>query len=115
MIKERNIALCIVLSIITCGIYGIVWYVMMTDDIRNLRNGKTVSGGEALLYTIITCGIYSIYWNYKMPKELYESRIEKGEIASDDSILCLILSLLGFGIISWCVIQNDLNKLAQNN
>ena len=32
MIKERNIVLCILLSIITCGIYEIYWFCTLTDD-----------------------------------------------------------------------------------
>lgn len=32
MIQQRNIALCIVLSIVTCGLYGLYWYVCLTND-----------------------------------------------------------------------------------
>ena len=37
MIKQRNIALCIVFSIITFGIYALYWFVCLTSMlIRNL-------------------------------------------------------------------------------
>ena len=32
MIKQRNIALCIVFSIITFGIYALYWFVCLTND-----------------------------------------------------------------------------------
>ena len=32
MVTQRNIALCIILSIVTCGIYGLIWLVFLTDD-----------------------------------------------------------------------------------
>ena len=37
--KEKNIALCIILSIFTCGIYGIIWFISMTDDTVRLSDG----------------------------------------------------------------------------
>ena len=47
VIKERNIALCIIFSIITCGIYGIYWYINMVDDLNAL------SGHEDALFLSI--------------------------------------------------------------
>lgn len=69
--KERNIAVAIVLTIVTCGIYGIYWFIVLTDDTR-LASGdqQAPSGGIAFLLTLITCGIYGIYWAYKMGKTL---------------------------------------------
>ena len=32
--KERNVALAIVFTIITCGIYGIYWFVVLTDEVK---------------------------------------------------------------------------------
>ena len=32
LVENRSIALSIILSIITCGIYGIFWYAFMTND-----------------------------------------------------------------------------------
>lgn len=39
MIKQRNIGICILLSIVTCGIYGLYWFVVLTDDI-NQESGE---------------------------------------------------------------------------
>lgn len=59
MIKQRNIALCIVFSIITFGIYALYWFVCLTND-ANQESGQTdaTSGGVALLLTIVTCNIF---------------------------------------------------------
>lgn len=114
-VSERNIVLAIVLSIITCGIYGIYWFIVMTDDVnRANQDPNATSGGMAFLFTIITCGIYGLYWYYKMGKSLYEAGQKTGRPISDNSILYLILGLFGFGIISYALIQSDLNKFANN-
>ena len=113
MIKEKNIVLNIVLSLITCGIYGIVWFITMTDDVSIVNDDKELSGGKAFLFTLITCGIYSIYWSYKMGKEVYEAKTKRDMNASDNSVLYLILSLFGLSIVNYCLIQNDLNEIAK--
>ena len=55
MIQERNIVLCIVLSIITCGLYGIYWFICLTNDTAQVSEDVNFSGGKSFLFTIITC------------------------------------------------------------
>lgn len=61
MIKKRNIVLAVVLSIVTCGLYGIYWFICLNNDANALTpdDSYTTSGGMAFLFTLITCGIYS--------------------------------------------------------
>ncbi len=112
IIQNKNIATCVILSILTCGIYGIIWFVSLTDDSKRLKDDNTASGGVAFLFTLLSCGIYSIYWGYKIGKRLYEAGKEQGVDVSDNSILYIVLSLFGLGIVNYCLIQNDLNKFA---
>lgn len=113
MITKRDVAIAVILSIVTCGIYGIYWMVVMTDESNRVSGDNTTSGGMALLLTIVTCGIYGIYWNYKMGKKMYEAGCKHNKTISDNSILYLILSLVGFSIVNYCLIQSDLNKFAE--
>ena len=112
MLKEKNIATCVILTIVTCGIYGIVWFISMTDDVAYASQDRSMSGGTAFLYTILTCGIYSIYWSYKMGQLAYKAKNSRGMIGSDNSTLYLVLSILGLSIVSYCLIQSDINELA---
>ena len=65
--KQRSIAVAIILTIVTCGIYGLYWMVQLNNDINTLaEEDNAASGGKVILLSIITCGIYSIYWNFKM-------------------------------------------------
>lgn len=112
MLKEKNIAVAIILSLITCGIYGIIWFINLTDDAAYINEDRSFSGGKAFLFTLITCGIYAIYWNYKMGKTLYEGKTKRGLPASDNSVLYLILCIFGLGIVNYCLMQNDINQVA---
>ncbi len=115
MISERNIVTNIILSIITCGIYGIVWFIQITDDAALASGDNSMSGGMAFLLTLITCGIYGFYWAYKIGKLVYTAKQNKGLVANDNSILYLILQICGLGIVNYCIIQSDLNEIAKAN
>ena len=112
MIKERNIVVCILLSLITCGIYGIYWFITLTDDSAKANGDADFTGVKAFVFTLITCGIYNFYWNYKIGKEMYEAKQKRGMQANDNSTLYLILSIFGLSIVTYCLVQNDLNEMA---
>ena len=76
MITKRSIGVAILLSIVTCGIYGIYWMVVVTDDTNKAINDPNgTSGGIAVLLSIVTCGIYGIYWLINKGKNLIMQRI----------------------------------------
>lgn len=107
MIVRRSIPLAIIFTIITCGIYGIYWMIKLNDEV-NYLSGETqaTSGVVVFLLGIVTCGIYLFYWLYKMGERC--DRI-KG-MNSSSGILYLILGLLGLSIVSYCLMQDTINK-----
>ena len=108
-IKNRSIPMCVILSIVTVGIYGIYWFIMITNESNALApNNATTSGGKAFLLTIVTIGIYSIYWNYKLGAKVDEMKGTE----SNTAILYLIIGLVGFSIINCCLAQSEINKHA---
>ena len=113
MIERRNIAVCIVLTLVTCGIYGIYWIVCLTNDVNTVSGDVNgTSGGMVVLLTIVTCGIYGIYWAYKQGEKLDFTKNNRGIPSSNSGVLYLILQIFRFGIIAYALMQNELNKLA---
>lgn len=103
--KKRNIGLAVLFSIITLGIYGIYWYVCLTNDSNTINpEEKTAGGGLAILLTIVTFGIYSYYWNYKLGKKLTGS-----------GTLYVILTLFGLGFINYILAQSEINKYIEKS
>lgn len=111
-IAHRNILVCILLTFVTCGIYGIYWFVCITNDTNRLTPAPDTSGGLAFLFSFLTCGIYGFYWSYRKGEIICEYRRRQGIPASSDGVMYLILSLCGLSIITLCLIQHDLNKIA---
>ncbi len=117
MIQQRNIATSIILTIFTCGIYGIIWFIQLTDDVRNASGDESIpSGGIAFLLTLVTCGIYGFYWAYKLGKALNVAQSRAGfSVTADNSVLYLILQIFGLGIVNYALMQNQLNMIAGGN
>lgn len=112
MPQKRSIAMAIVLSIITCGIYGIYWYIKLTDDINYVSGEDGTSGVMAFLFSLITCGIYTFYWAYTWGKRLNHAKEQRGlPVDSNMPFIYLVLAIFGLSIISWAIMQDDLNRL----
>lgn len=112
MVQQRNIAVCIILSIVTCGLYGIYWFIVLSDDANTASGTQGTSGGMAFLFTLITCGIYGLYWMYKQGEKIDYAKSQRGIPSSNSGVLYLILGIIGLSIISYALMQNELNKLA---
>lgn len=112
-ITKRSIVTAIILSVVTCGIYGIYWFICLTNEV-NQASGEpqATSGAMAFLFNLLTCGIYSIYWSYKMGERMSVAGQRYGRPIENRSMLYLILSIFGLGIVNYCLIQDDLNKLS---
>ena len=107
-IQTRSIVKAIVLSLVTCGIYGIYWFVKLTNELNAMTNNQNdTSGGMCLLLSIVTCGIYSFYWAYKMGTK--KDSLE-GNTSGSSAILYLVLSIFGLGIVAYALIQDAMNK-----
>lgn len=113
MIQQRNLAVCIILTIVTCGIYGLVWLYWLNDDTNTVSNEPNpTSGGIVILLSIVTCGIYGIYWAYKQGEKLNRANEMRGMAKSDRSIIYLVLVIFGLGIVAYALMQDELNNLA---
>lgn len=113
MLKQRSIVTCILLSIVTCGIYSIYWFIVLTDETNNAVGKPGTSGVTAFLLTLVTCGIYGWYWAYKQGEKLDEAKNARGIVSSNSGILYIILQLFQLGIVNYALMQDSLNKLAE--
>lgn len=111
--QQRSIPMYIILSIVTCGLFGLYWFIVLTDE-TNEVTGQTqlASGPMALILTIITCNIYGWYWAYKMGEKVDMIKAQNGQSSSNSGILFIILQALGLGIVNYALAQDALNHTA---
>lgn len=75
MIKKRKIGLYIFLSIITLGIYDIVFWYKWTEDLNKICDGDDKDSGNyllVLLLDVFSLFIYVFVWNYQMVERMYQ-------------------------------------------
>lgn len=103
-IKNRNIIVALLLSIITCGIYGIYWIWCMANEALSVK-------GESNILINILCLFLPFIGFYMLEKEFAAGCAAQGIEHKDNAILYLILGLI-FPVANLLLVQNDLNKLA---
>ena len=106
-IKKRNIVTCIILSLITCGIYAIYWAIMLAKEAVSV---KDPADSGVLEIVLLLCLPFLGF--FLAEKKMAEGCAAKGIAHDDRSIIYLILGILGLGIVNFCMMQNDLNGLA---
>ena len=111
-IEERNLALAIVLTLVTCGIYGLYWIYMMTEEMKMASGDESLNGILACLLPIVTCNIYGLYWAYKVGKDVPAAKASVGLTGEDKSVLFLVLDLVGLSIVTYALLQCELNDIA---
>lgn len=107
----RNVAVDIILTIVTCGIYGIYWQYKKIDALNGWLERQDFSFGLWLLLSIITCGIFAIYYEYKMAQGIVEIQEKFSlRISRDLPLISLVLCIFGLGIVSLAIQQSEINK-----
>ena len=96
VVKEKSIGLCVVLSLVTCGIYSIYWLYTIAHDLNDL------------------CGIYLLYYLWKAGKMVSSLTRSNGHHPSDDSIVLMVLSILQLSLVSYCILQSHINGFAKD-
>lgn len=109
--EVRSPVMVLVLSLITCGIYQLYWIYKVSEETQSHLGLTTTSPGMELLFCIITCGFYTIYWHYKYSKLVAELQQRQGLTPDDNSLICILLTIFGFGIVSAMIVQSSLNKV----
>ena len=108
-LEKREIVKCILLSIITCGIYAIIWAIKLARDAVKVKDVND-DGTLEILLTIFLSPIGF----FLSEKKLNEGCQAYGIPHKDNSIIYLVLGFLGLGIVNFCLMQSDLNKIAES-
>ena len=96
--SDRSLAVVILLSLVTCGIYNYLYVNAITNDINVVcaGDGKETTGiVKYIIFTFLTCGIYSLYWNYCFCNRLAENAPRYGMHFEENGTTYLLWVLFG--------------------
>ncbi|GAF08348.1 hypothetical protein JCM16418_2418 [Paenibacillus pini JCM 16418] len=86
---------------------------MLTNEVGQASGDYSFTGGKHFLLTLVTCGIWSYIWSYQVGKQVAEAQRQRGHIVSDNSILYLVINFFGLSIVTYALVQSDVNRLAK--
>ena len=95
---DRGLLSYILLSIITCGIYGYYFIYKMAHDVNIAceGDGESTSGLVAfILLSFITCGIYAWFWYYNLGNRLASNGPRYGLAIQENGTTVLLWWIFG--------------------
>ena len=113
---DRSLLIYILLTIVTCGIYGLFFLHDLAKDVNEMckDDGKNTQGLLVyILLSIVTCGIYSIVWWYCVADRIGSAafrRLGKNDFNGGTYLLwtllgafvCMVLAYVGMYKLSEC-------------
>ena len=115
---DRSFLLYLLLSFITCGIYGYYFIYHLAKDINTACDGDgdlPVGGlGAYIGYSILTCGIYSSCWEFNLVERICYNSPRYGLKMEDNGTTILLWKTLGSTLcgIGWFVAYYRIFKYA---
>lgn len=109
--ETRNPLLVVLLSIVTCGIYWIIWAYMISEEINRAFGEKKI---DPVIFFILGIFCFPLIFvgMYKVDEAMFELNNRAGLPANKNFIIWLLLSLLGVGsVFMGYQVQEQLNIL----
>ena len=109
--QHRDPAMILLLSIVTCGIYYLVWLSQTSQELQDYLGETDTSSGMEVLLVLITCGMYVFYWDYKTAKKIARMQEMAGIAPTDNSVIYLLLDFFQLGFVCALIEQYHLNEI----
>lgn len=95
---NRGLFSYIVLTLVTCGIYGFYFIYKLAKDVNVAcaNDGDNTPGLlQYVVLTIVTCGIYAFIWQYKLANRLAVNGPRYGVVVVENGTTVLMWQLFG--------------------
>ena len=114
MIKKRSLGKYIFLTIVTLGIYNIVFWYKWTEDVNKICEGDEKESANYLLDFILdwcSLGINTLAWNCKMGERLFQKAADYGVEFKHGGMFFMLTRFIPF--VSSAFKISYVNKLAE--
>jgi hypothetical protein len=102
--KVRSTGVCILLSIVTLGIYTWVWYYQTHEEMKR-HTGEGIGGALGLVIAFFA-GIVSVFLSPAEVGRLYERRGQRAPVSAVTGLWAVLGALILVGPIVWFVKTN---------
>ncbi|CDC70949.1 MAG: DUF4234 domain-containing protein [Firmicutes bacterium] len=105
---KRSVATVIILTLVTCGIYGWYWMYTTSNELQKESGQSQLSPMAILLLSIFLGTVGYALFGYDSAKCIDSLNARRG-ITSDNNVLYIILGLF-IPIVLIGIVQNEINK-----
>lgn len=102
--KKRNMLMQVLLMIVTCGLYSIYWFYVITEELKQITNDAEASPA---LWTVLIFVPFGAFYSYYKFGEIYEKAS-----AEHFNLWLMFVLWLVFAPAVWFIVQMDMNKRA---
>lgn len=111
---ERDVVKYILLSILTCGLWGMVWVYQVGSDIAMLRGDDKPAVVLDLVLSFVSCGLWGFVCAYRWPEYLNEELSRRGrQVDGNLPAMSLLMAFFGLHVVGLVLMQESLNKMAR--
>ena len=107
-VYKNKVAELVFYSIISFGLYQIVWLYMLVKNTRAIKKDDSNCLGEMLCLMLVP--FYPLYWWYTRGKYVREKFNEHGFYFRGNEKLCLVFAVFGLSIVPMAIMQNNFNR-----
>ena len=118
IVQERSPLSTILITIVTCGIYGLYWQYKTTEELKAAIHDDTINPMVELLLTLVTGGIWGVYVQYRNAQKIHYVLGPRDPARKDQSQTILILAIAMYfvgvtGLIATWLLQEEFNTLSR--
>lgn len=105
--EVRNPVMVLVLCMVTCGIYNIIWILAVMDELNKGLGREDYNGTKEVILLFVTCGLWGMWLLWRICNSVAELQESWGVQPQFDGT---ILFLLHFVYVGPYFVQDGLNK-----
>ncbi len=109
--EVRNPILVLILPMVTCGIYGLIWIFGVMDDLNKGLGREEYNAVKEIALSFLTCGIWAYWLLWRISASVVEVQNKCGVQPGMDAPILFVLSLFGIGPF---FMQQGLNNAWEN-
>ena len=117
---ERNPVVVLLLTLVTCTLYGYCWLFVTSGELRRETGRDEVTPLLDLILAIFTAGLWGLYATWRNARIAHEELEGRGEAHTDSTAAVLVFNLSTFiwgagWLVSMLLLQADYNRLARTS
>ena len=109
--EVRNPVQVLILIYVTCGIYGLMYFFAVCDDINKGLGREEFNAVKEIVLTIVTCGMWGLWFQWRLCNAVVELQKAWGV---EPEMEATILFVLHFVYVGPLFMQKSLNNAWEN-